>query len=145
MIVQKIFLEDWDWEATIYYAVDAYYTDEIIDEMAYMGCNKMELMKAETLLKEGSYNVGLTYSNFDDRRSIVVIGLTSTPSEFQNTFDHEKGHLAMHIGKALNIDIFGEEFQYLTGEIGQKMFKIAKRFMCEHCRNDLNIKIKLID
>jgi hypothetical protein len=110
--------------------------------MLYMGCGKKELRKAETLLKRGSYNVGLTYSNFKDQHSIVVIGLTSTPEEFQNTFDHEKGHLAMHIGKALNIDIFGEEFQYLTGEIGLKMFKIAKRFMCEHCRKDLNIEIK---
>ena len=45
----------------------------------------------------------------------------------------------MHIGKALNIDIFGEEYQYLTGEIGLKMFKIAKRFMCEHCRKDLKV------
>jgi hypothetical protein len=23
--------------------------------------------------------------------------LTETPDEFQNTYDHEKGHLAMHI------------------------------------------------
>jgi hypothetical protein len=39
---------------------------------------------------------------------------------------------------ALDIDIFGEEYQYLTGEIGQKMFKIARRFMCDHCRKDLH-------
>lgn len=103
-----------------------------------MGCNKKELRKAENLLKKGSYNIGLTYSNFRDQYSIVVIGLTNTPEEFQNTFDHEKGHLAMHIGKALDIDIFGEEYQYLTGEIGQKMFKIARRFMCDHCRKDLH-------
>jgi hypothetical protein len=110
--------------------------------MAYMGCRAKDRKNAEILLKRGSYNVGLTYSNFKERCSIVVIGLTSTPEEFQNTFDHEKGHLAMHIGKALNIDIFGEDYQYLTGEIGQKMFKIARKFMCEHCRNTLNIEIK---
>lgn len=141
MIVQNIYLEDWDWHVTVYYAVDAYYTDEIIQEMKFMGCKKGELKRAENLLKKGSYNIGLTYSNFKEQCSIVVIGLTSTPEEFQNTFDHEKGHLSMHIGKALNIDIFGEEFQYLTGEIGLKMFKIAKRFMCEHCRKSFNIEI----
>lgn len=138
MIVQNIYLEDWDWHITVYYAVDTYYADKIIKEMIYMGCNKKELRKAENLLKRGSYNIGLTYSNFRDQHSIVVIGLTNTPEEFQNTFDHEKGHLAMHIGKALDIDIFGEEYQYLTGEIGQKMFKIARRFMCDHCRKDLH-------
>lgn len=83
------------------------------------------------------YNTGLTYSNFRLRYSVVVIGITTSADEFQNTFDHEKGHLAKHIGEALDIDLFGEEYEYLTGEIGMQMFKIAKRFMCEHCRNKL--------
>ena len=62
----------------------------------------------------------------------------TSASEFQNTFDHEKGHLAMHIANALNIDLLGEEFQYLTGEIGQKMFLVARRFLCDHCRVQLD-------
>jgi hypothetical protein len=33
MIMQNIYLEDWDWHVTIYYAVDSYYTDEILDEL----------------------------------------------------------------------------------------------------------------
>lgn len=141
MIIQNIYLEDWDWHIVVYYSVDDLYVDEILAEMTHIGCNKIELKNAEDLLKEGFYNVGLTFSDFKNRCSIVVIGLTNSPEEFQNTFDHEKGHLAMHIGEALDIDIFGEEYQYLTGEIGQKMFKVAKRFMCEHCRDNLNIKI----
>lgn len=140
MIVQDIYLNDWDWHVTVYYAVDDYYTDEIIQELIDMGCNKRELIKAENLIKSNNKNVGLTYSNFSKCKSIVVIGLTSTPEEFQNTFDHEKGHLAMHIGKALDIDIFGEEYQYLTGEIGLKMFKVARKFMCEHCRAEIKIE-----
>lgn len=76
---------------------------------------------------------------------IVVIGLTTSAEEFQNTFDHEKGHLAMHISSALKIKPYGEEYQYLTGEIGQSMFKIAKRFLCDDCRQKLVIEIKEID
>lgn len=139
MIIQNIYLEDWDWHATVYYAVDAYYTDEILQELEYTGCGRNELKKAKKLLKSNAFNTGLTFSNYRDRYSVVVIGLTSTPEEFQNTFDHEKGHLAMHISKALDIDVFGEEFQYLTGEIGLKMFKVARRFLCEHCRKDLKV------
>lgn len=142
MIVQNIYLEDWDWHATVYYAVDKYYADEILDELAYIGCSSMELARAEDSLRGGYYNTGLTYSNIKNRYSVVVIGLTSSPEEFQNTFDHEKGHLAMHICSALDIDPFGEEYQYLTGEIGQKMFKSAKKFLCEHCRKELIVKIK---
>lgn len=89
--------------------------------------------------------IGITYSNFKHKCSIVVIGLTTSAEEFQNTFDHEKGHLAMHISSALKIKPYGEEYQYLTGEIGQSMFKIAKRFLCDDCRQKLVIEIKEID
>lgn len=49
------------------------------------------------------------------------------------------------ISSALKIKPYGEEYQYLTGEIGQSMFKIAKRFLCDDCRQKLVIEIKEID
>lgn len=134
MIVQNFYLEDWDWYVIVYYAVDTYYIDEILGDLEEIGCSGYELIKAEENLMTTYYNTGLTYSNLKRRCSVVVIGLTSSPAEFQNTFDHEKGHLAMHICSALDIDPFSEEYQYLTGEIGQSMFPIAKNFLCEHCR-----------
>lgn len=143
--VQNIYLEDWDWHVTVYYAVDTYYTDEILEELELIGCSWSELVKAENLLRSNQYNIGITYSNFKHKCSIVVIGLTTSAEEFQNTFDHEKGHLAMHISSALKIKPYGEEYQYLTGEIGQSMFKIAKRFLCDDCRQKLVIEIKEID
>lgn len=51
----------------------------------------------------------------------------------------------MHISSALKIKPYGEEYQYLTGEIGQSMFKIAKRFLCDDCHQKLVIEIKEID
>lgn len=100
MIVQNIYLEDWDWHATIYYAVDSYYADEILDELEWIGCNSTELAKVEAQIRGNEYNTGFTYSNFQHRCSIVLIGLTTSADQFQNTFDHEKGHLAMHIAEA---------------------------------------------
>ena len=32
---------------------------------------------------------------------------------------------------------YGEEAQYLSGYVGQKMFPVAKKFLCEHCRRSL--------
>ena len=72
----------------------------------------------------------------------MVIGLTTSSEEFQNTLDHEKGHLVMHIAEAYNIDPYGEEYQYLSGEVGQKLFKVAKRFLCDHCRRFLKEEIQ---
>lgn len=137
MFIQDIYLEDWDWCVKVYYAVDTFYMDDILEELKNIGCPRKRIQQIEKDLTQYPYNNGLTYSNFRCRCSVVVIGLTKTPEEFQNTFDHEKGHLAMHIGECDNIDVFGEEFQYLTGEIGKQMFPIARRFMCEHCRKDL--------
>ena len=119
----------------MYYAVDTYYMDEILEELEMIGCTYADEIGED--LTQHPYNNGLTYSNIRRRVSLVVIGLTETPDEFQNTYDHEKGHLAMHIAEEDRIDVFGEEFQYLTGEIGKQTFPIAKRFMCEHCRKDL--------
>ena len=137
MIVQEFYLPDWDWAIKVYYAVDTFYMDSIIGDLEAMGCSVRKIRDIEYVLSSYPYNNGLTYTNMQYRWSLVVIGITSTPDEFQSTFDHEKGHLAMHIAETDDIDIFGEEFQYLTGEIGKQMFPIAKKFLCEHCRLDL--------
>lgn len=135
MIRQDFYLKDWDWYVMVFYAVDTYYMDEILDELENIGCTYADEIEED--LTVNPFNNGLTYSNIKARVSLVVIGLTETPDEFQNTYDHEKGHLAMHIAETDNIDVFGEEFQYLTGEIGKQTFSVARRFMCEHCRKDL--------
>ena len=109
--------------------------DEILEELEMIGCTYADEIEED--LTQHPYNNGLTYSNMRRRVSLVVIGLTETPDEFQNTYDHEKGHLTMHIAETDHMDVFGEEFQYLAGEIGKQTFPIAKRFMCEHCRKDL--------
>lgn len=132
-------MEKWDWNVKVYYAVDTFYMNDILEELELLGCRHKTAIQIQRDLTLHPYNNGLTYSSFEYRSSVVVIGLTNSPDEFQNTFDHEKGHLAMHISECDDIDVYGEEFQYLTGEIGRSMFPIAKRFMCEHCRKDFKI------
>ena len=85
-------------------------------------------------MDSGKDNIGFTYSNLQKRASLMLIGVTDSSDEFQSTYDHEKGHLAMHICNALNIDPFSEEYQYLVGKIGKDSFKVAKKFLCDHCR-----------
>ena len=43
----------------------------------------------------------------------------------------------MHIAREDGIDPFSEELTYLAGDIGFNMFKIAKMFLCEHCRLEI--------
>ena len=137
MIRQRIHLPQWCWRAFVYYAVDAYYADEIINLMEELGASDIVLSKASDNMRANRKNTGLTYSNSKARESVVVIGLTDSPDEFQNTFDHEKGHLCKHICQTDDIDPYGEEAEYLAGAIGKAMFPIAKKFLCEHCRKSL--------
>ena len=133
MIIQEIYLKDWDWVVKVFYAVDTYYVDDILGELEAIGCPQSDLKQAKVCLN--GVNGGFAYSNFENRSSVIVIGLTMSAAQFQNTFDHEKGHLAMHICDFLQLNPFGEEFQYLVGEIGQAMFPVAKMFLCDRCRN----------
>lgn len=137
VIVQDFYIRRYDWNVRVYYAVTSYRVYDIIRELQRVGCRGYSLRKAYDNLTSGNMNTGLTYSNPRYRESVMVIALTSSPEEFQNSFDHEKGHLVKHISQAFGIDPYGEEEQYLSGDIGQLMFPVAKQFLCEHCRTQL--------
>ena len=141
MITQEIYLPKYKWSITVYYAVDSYYTDEILQKLEAFNPTVKEYGDVMSLMETYEYNTGFTYSDLDNNKSLVVIGLTTSPEEFQDTFDHEKGHLAVHIAQKFNIDLYSEEFQYLTGSIGKKLFPIAKKFMCKHCRKELTLDL----
>ena len=117
--------------------VDLIPIDFIIEELYGIGCTERDVDNAVKVLDNGKDNRGITFSNDEERESIIVIGETSCPAQFSNSFDHEKLHLAMHIARVDNIDPFGEDLAYLAGEIGLQTFPIAKRFLCEHCSEDL--------
>lgn len=141
MIVQNIYLSKYKWHIKVYYAVDAYYTEDILEELLNYNPTVGEYAKIQTLMENYEYNTGFTFTDYDLKQSLVVIGLTTSPSEFQSTFDHEKGHLATHIAKYYDIDPYGEEYQYLTGNIGKLLFPVARKFLCKHCKLELTLDL----
>lgn len=137
MIVQDFYIAKYDWHVRVFYAVTTYWTNTILREPERIGCTGSNLENAFRSLSSGNLNTGLTYSNFEHRRTVMVIAMTTSPEQFQNSWDHEKGHLCRHISRTFGIDPYGEEEQYLRGYIGQKMFPVAKKFLCECCRKKL--------
>lgn len=138
MIVQDIYLEDYDWDIRVYYAVDQYYISNILIDLVDMDCDIDAYFKIKRLMEMRKKNIGFTYSNVNERCSLILIGITDSAEEFQSTFDHEKGHVVMHISKALDIDPFSEDYQYLAGEVGKQMFAEAHMLMCENCRRHIS-------
>ena len=45
--------------------------------------------------------------NYGTRQTVMVIGITSSATQFQNSYDHERKHLEAHIAAALGIDPWG--------------------------------------
>ena len=137
LLCQEFILKDWDWYVRVFYVVDNIPIDFIIKELERIGCNKSDIESALDVLDVDEDNRGITFSNDKTRETVIVIGETSCPAQFSHSFDHEKLHLAMHIAKIDNIDPFSEELAYLVGDIGFQTFPVAKRFLCEHCREEM--------
>lgn len=137
LLGQEFKLKDWNWKVRVFYVVDTIPIDFIIDELYGIGCTEDDIDSAVNVLSTGEDNRGITFSNDEDRESIIVIGETSCPAQFAHSYDHEKLHLAMHIARTDGIDPFSEELAYLAGDIGFEMFQVAKRFLCEHCREEM--------
>lgn len=135
--IQDFTLDDYGWYVKVYYIVDHYPIDDIINDLYSLGCSDEEVADTVETIEREELDNGWIHSNSLAHRSLIIIGPTSSASEFMDTWDHEKGHLAMHICITENIDPFSEEYQYLTGSIGSQMFKVAKTFLCDECRQYL--------
>lgn len=131
MIVQHVYLKRYDWSIIAFFTSDHSSDEEILEFMEIIDCSEEEIDSIAELMKPTSKDCGFTYSDYIDKNTIIYIGPTSSVDEFQNTFDHEKGHAAIHIATYYDIDPYGEEYQYLAGEIGQRLFDVAKLFICQ--------------
>lgn len=137
MIRQQIHIqtEKCNWKVRIYYVVTHVQAEEIMTQLMALGCSGEDLQKAEINLFQGKLDTGLTYSNTEKRKTIMVIAKTSTPMEFACSQQHEVGHLKSHMAEAYGIPQKGEEIQYLGDEIYRQMWPIAKTLLCECCRS----------
>ena len=143
MIVQIIYLKKYDWLIKAFYEATSDDSDLILEELDQIDCEPRIYYDAAEMLENNHLDTGFTYTASDMHTTFIVMMKSSCADEFQNTLDHEKGHDTQHIGYELNLDYEGEEIQYLQGEIGREMFKVAKRFMCDNCRMDINRYEKL--
>ena len=138
MITQDFYLPKYgNWYVRIFYATTSAKASSIIRELWNIGCRGEDLIKATRNLTNGYLDTGLTYSNYPGKKSVMVVSLASSPAQFLNSWTHEMLHLCRHISHCFGINPYGEEAAYLSGTVAQKMFPVAKKFLCEHCRDKL--------
>lgn len=130
MIVQKFYIDKYDWQVVVLYEVGYRNKDYVIDMLRQI-CNKESIInQAKANLNLDEYNTGFTYSDLDEQCSLMVIGKASSNRETVNTIVHEANHLKSHIATKYNIDEKGEEVCYLIGGIVRTMFKVFSKIIC---------------
>lgn len=125
MIRQRVYLHKCDWLVDIYYDARPSNADEILDALWEFGCAREHLYKAESLLKSGVPNEGLTYSNKYERRTLIVITHASSIGEFISTTIHEVDHMVDHISQYYSIPYDSEENSYLIGDVAKTIYEDA--------------------
>ena len=125
MIHQHCCIPSAKWCVDVFYDVRPNNADEILDELWDLGCAERYMYKAERLLRSGVSNEGLTYSNKQEHRTLIVITRASSVGEFISTTIHEVDHMVDHISQYYNIPYDSEENSYLIGDIAKTIYEDA--------------------
>lgn len=137
MIYKEIYIRESDWMVHIYFAIDTYYIEDIMEHLHNIGCDKERARQAYDNMISDKLNTGFTYSNYRTRESVMVVSKTSSAEQFFNTTVHELTHLASHISHALGYDPTGEKIAYILGDIAHDIFPDIKHFFCDCCRRKI--------
>lgn len=114
-------VDEYDIEGTLACLYDIYAPVEVRD-------------RALEIMEDGYLNCGFTFSNPEIKRSLCVVGPTSSGSEFVNTFVHEVRHVADAIAKSIGYKLDGEVPAYISGDAAMSLAEVVCELGCEHCR-----------
>ena len=118
----------YNWRVTVLYECSCKDIDYIIETLKEINCPNKYIKEALYNLKSCNLNIGLTYSNLNQRSSVIVVNKTSSFAQLINTIAHEYFHLICHISKALKIED-EEELAYLNGDLNMRSYKIVEKLL----------------
>ncbi len=134
MIRCELYSPRCDWEVTVFFSINEYWVDEILEKLWEIGIDAKRAKMAYENLSSGKLDSGLCYSNYMEHKSVIVVGQASSASELFNSTMHEFKHLSSHIAKACGLEETGEEIAYATGELAHDMWPLVKHLFCDCCR-----------
>ena len=126
MIQQNVNIREIGWNLRIFYCPKTTSQCSIVLQRLFnAGCTGKNYRRAMALLKSGAWNTGLTYTNKENRETIIVVGCSSDIAEFVNTLTHEINHFIEHVMEALHIESGTEDEAYFTGEFFELLYRDA--------------------
>lgn len=127
MTTCDLHLDEWRWDVVFFIAYERDNAVFLCQQLASIGCKDGALRDAYEHLSQGSDKCGLTYSNVEERKSIVAIGRSRSQASMANTIGHELFHVVAHICGKDGIDMQGEEPCYIMGTLCEEIF--VKHFL----------------
>ena len=82
MTEQEIYIDRYDWTVHVMYDVHSKDAMKVRRHLRNLGCSGIPLEDACNLVLEGEPNKGITYSNVDVHKSVVVIGWSTSKVEY---------------------------------------------------------------
>lgn len=143
MIIRDLYIEQYRWHVHCYFAVNKYYTEEILDVLESLGCSSAVYERVAVKMDKNSLNAGFTYSNKNTRETLMVVGRASSNEEYINSITHELRHLCDDIASVVGISDNGEDVAYLTGDIASQLSDVIQVLVC-NCLNCLEKRYKKI-
>ena len=129
MIGQRFYLDKYQWAVVVLYNVDSGDTEFVQDNLSKICKDKMLIKNSTRYIEQDILNTGFTYSNFDNKITLIVISKSTSNKEFLNTIIHEANHLQSHIATVYNLDEKGEEVCYLIAHIVETMYGVFKKII----------------
>lgn len=128
---KDITLESCGWSAEVMFDVTAHDLPYVTSRLYACGATSGIVRRVADNVTSSVVDFGVTFSNTEDRHSVVIIGRSSGEGQFANTWMHETYHLARHIAQASGMH--GEEPAYVAGEIAYETHRQASKRMCKCC------------
>ena len=143
MIIRDLYIEKYRWHVHCYFAVDKYYTEEILSVLDSLGCSSAVYDRVAKKMERNEKNAGFTYSNKIAHETLMVVGRATSNAEYINSITHELRHLCDDIASVVGISDNGEDVAYLTGDIASQMADVIEVLVC-NCLNCLEKRYKKI-
>ena len=143
MIIRDLYIEQYRWHVHCYFAVDKYYTKEILSVLDALGCSDIVYDRVAVKMEQNDLNTGFTYSNKISHETLMVIGKASSNAEYVNSISHELRHLCDDIASVTNMQTSGEEVAYLTGDVASQIADVIQVLVC-NCINCIEKRYKKI-
>lgn len=124
MITQKYYIEDYDWAVYMLFSVNKNDVKKVESALISMDCPDSFIDEGLDNIYYSEKNVGFTYSNKAERKSLIVISETDSIGELLNTLMHECYHLANHI-----ILIDGDEEEKRADIMGSFIQRISRQLV----------------